>query len=346
MVIWLEALTGKQALLMGIISEELSKLGYEILITTRRYDYTVGILKMLGYKPLVIGGYGGKTLEGKLIASAERQLKLAKQISRLKVELHVTFTSPDSSRVAFGLGVPILALSDSPHSHFVNRLSLPLADRLITPKCIPLELFSKLIESDKIIQFNGLFELAWILRKKPNREVLEELGLKEGSYVILRPEERYAAYYREPEVEKPTVADELIKVIPSDYDIIVFPRYPEQERFLKNKFGKRIIIPKKSLDTISLIKFSALVITGGSTLAQEAALMGIRAVTYFPYEVITCKEIMRLGFPLHHFKDFKELVNSLEEVFALEREVNVSELLSRLEDPIPVILKNALELIK
>lgn len=345
-MIWLEALTGKQALLMGIIAEELNKLGYDILITTRRYDYTVGILEMLGYKPIIIGGYGGRTLKGKLIASTKRQLELAKLISELEVKLHITFTSPDSSRVAFGLGIPILALSDSPHSYFVNRLSLPLADRLIAPKCIPLDLFSKFIESHRIVQFNGFFELAWILRKKPDEVVLEELGLERGNYIILRPEERYAAYYKGLSVEKPTVADELIEIIPSDYDIVVFPRYPEQRRFLKDKFGERIIIPEKSLDTLSLIKFSALVITGGSTLAQEAALMGVRAVTYFPYEIITCREIARLGFPLHHFKNFRALKDSLNKILALEHEVNVSKILSKLEDPVPIILKNVMELIR
>ena len=343
-MIWLEALTGKQALLMGIIAEELNKLGYRTLITTREYDYTVGILKMLGHEPLIIGSYGGKTLKGKLIASVKRQLELAKIVSELAVELHITFTSPDSTRVAFGLGIPILALSDSPHSYFVNKLSLPLANKLITLKCIPQDLFSVFIPSDKIIQFNGFFELAWILRRKPCETVIKKLGLEREKYIILRPEERYAAYYRGPRVEKPTVADEIIEIIPSEYDIVVFPRYPEQEHFLKAKFKNRIIIPEKSLDTISLIKFSALVITGGSTLAQEAALMGVKAITYFPYELITCKEMIRLGFPLYHFRNLKALKESLESILALKEKPKVSELLFKLEDPIPVILKNVTEL--
>jgi len=345
-VVWLEALTGKQARLMHLVAEELERRGYETLVTAREYDYTVTVLRMLGREPVVVGRYGGRTLRGKLLASVERQLKLARLVSKLSVEAHVCFTSPDSSRVAFGLGIPILALSDSPHSHFVNRLSLPLAERLVAPRCVPAERFARFIEVSRIVQFNGFFELAWVLRARPTRAVLRELGLREGRYVVLRPEERYAAYY-EGGSEEPTVIGAAIEAVPDDYDIVLFPRYPEQRAYVKGRYGDRVIMPRDSVDTVSLAYYSALVVTGGSTLAQEAALLGVRAITYFPRELETASEISRLGFPLTRVASPRELGEAVSAALSEDtRRVDVSHLLSKLEDPVPVIADSVEEVAK
>ncbi len=339
MTIWLEALTAKQALLMGLLARELIRRGYEAIVTTRSYDYTVGVLENLGVEPVVIGRYGGKKLEEKLFESLRRQMKLAKLISRVKVEAHVSFTSPDSSRVAFGLKIPIILLSDSPHSKAVNRLTLPLADKLITPVCIPRESFSYAIDAGRIVTFNGYFELAWIYRLKPDKNVVEKLGLTPYRYVIARPEEAYAAYYPV-ERPRPTVLDVILEAVPEEYDIVVFPRYPSQTEYLKERLRGRIIIPERSLDTRSLISYSALVITGGATFAQEAALMGVPSITYFPEPIYVTDDMASKGFPIHHVADIWEARELASSILSNPFRKDVSHILENMEDPISIVLEN------
>lgn len=339
MTIWLEALTAKQALIMGLLAKELVKKGYEAIVTTRSYDYTVGVLENLGVKPVVIGKYGGKNLEDKLFESVRRQMELVKLISKIKVEAHVSFTSPDSSRVAFGLKIPIILLSDSPHSEAVNRLTLPLADKLVTPKCIPRESFSYAIDIGRIATFNGYFELAWIYRIKPNKNIVEMLDLTPCRYVIARPEEAYAAYYPVKK-SKPTVLNVILEAVPEKYDIVVFPRYPSQTKYLKRRLKRRIIIPEKSLDTRSLISYSALVITGGATFAQEAALMGVPSITYFPKPIYVTDDMESKGFPIHHVTNVWEARELVFKLLSKPSHKDVSDMLKAMEDPINIVLEN------
>ena len=339
MKIWLEALTAKQALLMAFIANELNKLGYTTIITTRQYDYAVGILKDYGFSPIIVGEYGGKELVGKLLASIKRMELLTKLLSKEHINACISFTSPDASRVAFGLKIPLINLSDSPHSYYVNKLAIPLSDILITLKCIPKQEFEKYIEASKIIQFDGFFELAWILRKRPNRNVLKEFNLEEEKYVILRTEEKFASYYYDLNTKKPTLLDIVIDSIPKDYDIIVFPRYLEQKKYLLKKYEKRIIIPEHSLDTQSLIYFSKLVVTGGSTFAQEAALMGVPALSYFPYIIYTFTELKRRGFPFYHVNNINLLPKIIKELLNRDTKKDVKKMLQEMEDPIPIIIR-------
>ncbi len=344
---WLEALTGKQALLMTYLTKYLRERDCDVIVTTRNYDYAVGIFRNHGIEPIVIGRYGGLKLKDKLISSLKRQMKLVDIISKEKIDVHISFTSPDSCRVAFGLGIPIIQLSDSPHSVFVNKLTVPLSEYLVIPKCIPKEDYSRLIDPNKIVQFNGFFELVWIKRIKPKKEVLEKFSLEERNYIVVRTEESKASYYPKLK-QKPTVLDRVLKktLDLTDIKVVIFPRYDDQKKYLYNVFKEyvdrgRVIIVEKATDSLSLSYFSLAVVTGGSTFAQEAALMGVPSISYFPYHFYVEEEISKQGFPLFHIpntdKCSEKLYNIVEEKVDYRAE-SMRKILG-LEDPLDVIVK-------
>ena len=62
----------------------------------------------------------------KLLASLDRSKLLTKKIEKWNPDLLISFCSPEASRVAYGLGIPHIAFSDSPHAKAVMRLSLTL----------------------------------------------------------------------------------------------------------------------------------------------------------------------------------------------------------------------------
>lgn len=348
MLAWLEALTPKQAQLMIEAKKRLEEAGWKTMITTRRHDYTLGIFRLRGVKPIIIGSYGGGSLEGKLYSSLYRSRRLLSLISNLdeKPKVHISFSSPDAVRVAFGLGIPIILLNDTPHSVYVNRLTLPLADKILIPRAIPKRAFTYAVPENRLIQYEGVDEVAWIRRLKPNVNVLRKLRLTiKDKIVIVRSEEVKASYY--PKLaETPT-----IKIISElygrdEWKIIYFTRYPDQRKIISEEFPN-IIIPRRAVDAPSLIAYSKLVITGGGTMAREGALLGVPSISLFPAKLHVNEWLKSRGFPIWHYREAEKAIGKIIEILENPEKfrINTSQILMKLEDPTEILIKILWEVI-
>lgn len=305
-IVWIDALTPKQALISLKIMEAAGKAGYKSIITTRDYDYTVGIFELKGVKPLIVGRHGGGEAREKLIASLERSMKLAEIILGLeeKPSYHISLSSPEAVRIAFGLSIPIILLNDTPHSKYVNRLTIPLADKLVIPKAIPKYEYKGLIDEERIIQYNGVDEVAWIKDLNVDSKILEKIGLKIDDKVVIAREAEYkASYYNW--LERPV--QRIIKRIKMEFKdevkIVYFPRYPDEKLEVKDE---DLIIPEKAVDTMSLMKYSILTISGGGTMARESALLGTPSISLFPTTIHVNKWLEEMGLPIKNIRDVDE----------------------------------------
>ena len=160
----------------------------------------------------------------------------------------------------------------------------------------------------------------------------------------MRTEEKKASYYKNFFSKEPTIITLFIDrflSIKSRLKLVVFPRYNDQKEYLMKRYGDDIIIPEKSVDTQSLAYYSLMVITGGSTFAQEAALQGIPSISYFPFHFYIEEFIAKHGFPLFHYINIR---NALEKALEILRDpfkyrVNTSKLLDKLESPFQLLKK-------
>ncbi len=349
MLVWLDALTAKQALLMSKIAKILISKGHNVLITTRKYDYTIGIFDLYNIPAVVVGEYGGETLEGKLKSDLERQIKLFELIAERKPDIHVSFTSPSSTRVAYGLKIPILLLTDTPHSIPVNKLTIPLAEKIIAPLCTRSSWLKAGYQIDNFEFFDGVFEIAWISEFKPDKTILSKMRLKEYEYVVIRSEEKKASYYDSyaRQYSEPTFLVKLLDqiVYKLKLKVIFFPRYEDQLHLVKYRYGNRVLIPRKSVELQSIEAYAKAVISGGSTIAVESALQGVPSITLFPRKVETVYFLEEKGFPIFHVpyttnKSAQQVVDIIENAEAYRRDVSM--ILKSLENPLPLIINEIL----
>jgi len=301
--VWVEALTPKQIVLFSYLQEELSG---EVFLTTRDYDLNVELAHRLWRKFYVVGRHGGRSLAGKLRQSLERSHRLAQIALIESPDVHVTFVSPDSSRVAFGLSIPIVAATDSPHSDAVNRLTLPLSKLAVIPSFTAQEL-STYAGLTNFVTFEGVFELARVFREKEPREHhARELGLEPLGYAIVRLGEEKSYYYylsRRAALDAPLqLATYLLKT--TDLDLLVYPRYPDQARAARHAlapWAKRVKFLEGPTDFLSLEFYAVLVVTGGGTMATEASLIGTPAVSTYPGRLSVFEYLKARGFPLYQY---------------------------------------------
>jgi predicted glycosyltransferase len=270
-------------------------------------------------------------------------LELTPLISKIKPDILISFPSPDAFRTAFGLGIKSIQINDSPHSYAPGRLTISLSDALVHSSSINSKEFSKL-GTTKYFPYNGVDEILWIKNYKPDFALIENLGLENNEYLVMRCEESKAGYFQRlyPDfVPGDTIitqlVDELTELYPN-IKIVAFPRYPEQEKQLVQK---DVIIPETSIDTLSLFYYSRAVMTAGGTMGREAALLGTPTMYTFPHELLVSKHVSDLGFPLLHCPNHEKILDEMIKLINSTKMDNIvrETLINELETPYDGVLR-------
>lgn len=351
--IWFDVLTPKQTLFCNMIAQGLVAEGYEIAYTTRQYPEVQGTLARLGLEAAVVGRHGGGNRFEKLLASAERVVELARHVKKMKADVAFAFASPESARVAFGLGIPYFTANDSPHSYFVAKLTIPFAEVLFTPWFMK-QAWQKLdVPTRKIIPYRGLDPVAWLQDFAPNKTVLDSLGIDyETDYVIIRPEEVQASYLSGRVDEQNPVTIPVIERILAEFpnlQIIVLCRYTDQRADMRRRFGNQIIVPEKVVDAPSLISMSTLLVGAGGTMNQEACLLGIPVISCYPGNQLEVERFLIKEKLLYRIKDPIKAADKTEEILKNRQKYHTvhseraNKLLAKMENPAQVITSYILE---
>jgi len=349
MKVFIDILTPKQCMLFSKLSERLRKNRHQVFEATRKYREVIQLLNMKGIKARVVGKHGGETLPGKLKASLERTLELALMMAKLRPDVAVSFSSPETSRVAFGLNIPHVCLNDSPHAEAVARLSVPLATLLLTPKVIPKAVWTRFgISQDRIIQYNALDAWAWLKDFKPNEKVLTQLGLKKSKPIVaFRTEESFASYLLGKTSKTPHLIPLVEGLINSGVDLqaVVMPRYETQPALLKEKLGKRVTVCESTIDAPSLLSYASVFVGAGGTMTTEAALLGVPTFSCYPDKpFLVEKYLIKKGLIVRETSLERVRVKVLETLQKIEdaqkaQAAKAQKLTSSFEDPIDVIVK-------
>ncbi|UCH37643.1 MAG: DUF354 domain-containing protein [Candidatus Bathyarchaeota archaeon] len=343
-------MTPKQIFFLGELGRRLEAKGHNVFRTTRRFREVDTLIELTNINALFVGKYGGATLEGKLAASAQRIERLSYIISRLKPDISISFSSPDAARTAFGLGIPHYIINDSPHSHFVARLTIPLSVKLFSPSIISKNVWLQLGATlDQLIQYHALDPVAWLKTFTPNPEVLNELNLDPTRPIVaLRIEESFASYLLGyTQLEEPAILPIINKLLDKYGDtlqIVALPRYDEQIPIVKAAYNDSIIVPEKTVDGPSLLFFTSIFIGAGGTMTAESALMGKPTISCYPREptivekyLIEKKLIHRETNPEKISKIIDQILRNYENI-SIKQQKLASALLSSMEDPLDIII--------
>lgn len=349
MKIFIDILTPKQCMLFTRLAERLTKRGHQIFQTTREYREVLQLLHLKGIHVKVVGKHGGGRLLDKLEANAKRTLQLAKLMKESKPDVAVSFSSPEAARVAFGLGIPHICINDSPHAEAVARLTIPLSERLLTPKMIPKEAWTKFgISADKIVQYNALDAWAWLKDFKPNERILTELRLDETRLIItFRTEETFASYLLQKAQKIPIVVSTIRELLQTSRDtqIVVLPRYEKQVSVLKSIFHENVVICHTTIDAPSLLSFTSIFVGAGGTMTSEAVLLGVPTFSCYPEEpylieryLLSKRLAIRETNPRKLAKRILETLDNLKTARKRQSE-KARRLVNAFEDPVDVIVK-------
>jgi predicted glycosyltransferase len=288
----------------------LKKQNNEVLCTSRNYREANELSKIKELDLVFVGSHGGADLYDKLYNSTSRILELSKIINNFSPELVISFSSPEASRVSYGLGVNHLGFNDSPHAEAVARLSLPFLTKLFTPSIIPLSSWMKYgISSKQIIRYNGLDPVAWLIRhdaynfNKINSDngkigILEKLNIDPTKKTILiRLEESKASYITNKKlITQPlSLVDCIVKHFSEKNNIVILCRYVDQINDISRRFKNKAIVLTAVVDGLDLLKNIDVFIGAGGTMTAESALLGIPTISIAPVHFYVDDYLKKIG---------------------------------------------------
>ena len=335
MKIWFDILTPKQVLFFEPMIKKLRK-KHSVLCTSRNYREAIQLAKIRNLKVHVIGKHGGAERYSKLNESLKRMVDLSKIVKKYSPDLTISLCSPEASRISYGLGIKHIVFSNAPHAEAVMKLSIPLAQKLLTPWIIPKRKFSKYGISEKdIIHYRALDEYV-IVKEKPKRKTLPPLKLKRNKTILFRTHESQASYFlKNRKINIVSMIKKIAKEFP-DYNLIVLGRYSKQINELQKNLGKNIAVLNKVVDSGEILSISDVFIGSGGTMTQEAALKGIPTISYSAVpgyqdeEYLVRKGLVRKG---KNPETIVKLIKALTKSDKNARKLKAKKILDSMEDP-------------
>jgi predicted glycosyltransferase len=315
--IWYDACTGKHVRYGAAVAKRLRKSGHEVIFTTREHPDTLGLARILGEKPTVVGKYQPSTLSSRLEESANRIIQFSKMFKDEPPDVAIAHQSVELCRTAFGLGVPIILTADTPHAKAVNKLTIPFADTLVVSEALP-NSFLKKYYPDNIIQFKGVDEVAWIKGLKPPKNS----GFKKP-LIVVREIETKAAYA----LKASNHTLEVAKKLEALGNVLLLKRYSGKKEFV---------------DSARIVANADLVVSAGGTIAREAALQGVPSIAISELGRTPVNTYLaRKGFPLF-ISDARKVLKLAKT--HLGNKVDVTAKLAQFDNPVDIIEKAVLQI--
>jgi predicted glycosyltransferase len=208
---------------------------HELLCTSREYREVIELSKIKQIDLKIVGRHGGAGKYEKLRESANRIFELSHMIKQFEPDVAITFSSPEASRVAFGLGINHIAFNDSPHAEAVARLTIPLVNHLFSPWVIPYSAWNIFgIPKRRITRYRALDPVAWLKRNPLSSSsasnLINKLGLEiSKKNVLIRLEETKASYIADKKIENIiSMVDAIVDNLSLSTNIIILCRYEDQ----------------------------------------------------------------------------------------------------------------------
>ena len=327
--------------------ERLKEKNHELLCTGRNYRECVKLSKLKKFELKIVGKYGGSSKYDKLRASSNRIFNLAKEIDNFKPDLCISFSSPEAARVAFGLGIPHITFSDSPHALAVQRLTIPFVNYLLCPWIIPYSAWKSLgISRSQVIHYHALDPVAWINREIKNiydGKLKNRYQLSKNTTIVIRSEESKASYLLDKKSSVNNILESIVENFHATANILVLCRYQDQIRKFNEKYGEKIKVLDEVVDGLELISIADIFVGGGGTMTAESALLGKPTISISPIKFYVDDYLVKMGL-IHKVVNSSRIVKLLRHMqyddrLKLKQQKRAIRILSQMEDPADRLMK-------
>jgi predicted glycosyltransferase len=270
--------------------------GHDVLCTSRKYREAVELARIKKLDLTFVGSHGGADRYDKLREGARRTYELAEAIKQFEPDVAITFSSPEGSRVAFGLGTTHISFNDSPHAEAVAKLTIPLTSKLYCPWVIPRSAWLGYgIVKKNIVPYRALDPAAWLKHSDNDNYEVPEANQDKKKMILIRLEESKASYIADKKVSATKMIDSFVDKLWQSANIVVLCRYEDQIAEVESRYGDKVQVLRDVVDGIALVKSTNLFVGAGGTMTAEAALLGKPTISIAPVHYYVEEYLVKSG---------------------------------------------------
>jgi predicted glycosyltransferase len=300
--VWIDVISPSEALFFSSLMRDLN--GHEVVLTAAESAETLPLLELKGASYRKLGLHPTSRGLRRRFRILSRSLECVLNAPRFDVSLsfgdfYAVLTSVMRRR-------PIISIDDNDKiGKFNLQLSFKRASFVILPEAFPRSKLLKLgMKEEQIIQFPGYKEDVYIADFVPDPEFSSKIPFPR--YVVLRPEALFASYVSEKHSMVPDLAAALVK---SGFRIVFLPRNEREKTLLRAH--PAVFVPENPLNGLDLCWNADAVLTGSGTLAREAALLGVPAVSFFPEQLLSVDQDLVSREMMYHSRDSASIIDYL-----------------------------------
>jgi predicted glycosyltransferase len=280
-VIWIDLDNTPHVFFFRHIIDELKVRGFEVVLTARNCAQTCELADRFRLDYRQIGAHHGKNKLLKMAGLIGRGIKLVNAVKPRKPVLALSHGSRAQIIASNILGIRNMIITDYEHA---KGLPFQKVDVFMIPDLISPDPFRK--KAPRVLQYPGIKEDVYLPFFNPDKKVFHELGLSVEKIIVTMRPPASDAHYHSPNSDTLFLSVMKYLLETEEVQIVMMPRNEKQKQWVKEKWkqeadARRIVIPEKAIDGLSMMYFSDLVISGGGTMNREAAALGVPVYSIF-----------------------------------------------------------------
>jgi uncharacterized protein len=279
--VWIDCANSPHPLLFAPVARRLETEGHEVLVTARDHAQTIELARERWPRLEAIGGPSPRARAAKLQTIGRRVRELRRWAAATRPHIALSHNSYGQIVAARSLRIPSVTGMDFEHQP-ANHVAFRLARTILLPDVLPLAALRwQGAAGRKVVQYPGLKEELYIGDFTPDPSILAKLGL-EGRpriIVVVRSPPTRAVYH--PSAN--SMFESVLRTICLQNGVacVALARHPEQTAAIEALGFRNLIVPRRAIDSRSLIYAADAIIGAGGTMTREAAVMGIPTWTMF-----------------------------------------------------------------
>ncbi|MFO8109949.1 MAG: DUF354 domain-containing protein [Thermoplasmata archaeon] len=299
--LWFDIVNSSQALFFRPIVDEL-KDDHKVVITTRDLAETNNLVKKYGLEYKCFGQHWDKRKSFIIMVLLTRPIRLYPYVKNYDFAFSHGSVAPIPLRKIFRN--KLISSYDNEHADSFKLLAKH-SDYFLVPKILKNEANKYSSKNTKIFTFDGVKEQVYLADFQPDRDEISRVPFQ--NYILVRPEAWRSDYVDIENILAYKLTKELIK---NNHNVVYLPRYGKYPSWMKD--DKKIYIPSKTLDGTQLCWFSDGVLTGSGTLAREAGVLGLPAISFYPSKPLKVDIWLSKNGYIRRSRDFSDIIKYLK----------------------------------
>lgn len=304
MTVWIDLSNSPHVAFMRPFIRRFERDGISYVITARDYGNTIDLLEIEGWRFHVVGGHGGRSILGKLVAFPRRVWLLLRFLRKYRPAVAFSQSSFYSPLVARIMGIPFVYTNDNEYAkgNLFGRIPGGVS---VYPSAMRDAPQARMFLGRNAIFYKGVKEGIYLSQTEA---AVPEVQDRRVFYY--RPEPWQAQYHN----ASPEFSLEIIRAMQALGEVRLVCRDSSQRDYYREKFAgaANVTVIETVVTLDDIVRHASAFVGSGGTMCRELALLGVPTVSLYTGELLSVDRVLMDAGLMLHTRDPVEMKRFLD----------------------------------